>query len=159
MFIFSNIKTGIGSSVRCSFFWNHCLECLEFRWCSFSNRWIFRFRLFIFSGCFGGLECLNQRQIGWFTRLTWKFLPFVWSHWPNVLKHRCNQSWNLAINHHTCARVDQLPILGMVIPPLVGILIIGIWTPTIRLMTIPRYMETMGVDLPDSLACFTHPFH
>ena len=35
--------------------------------------------------------------------------------------------------------------LGMVIPPLIGILIMGISTPTIGLMTIPYYMEIMGV--------------
>ena len=40
---------------------------------------------------------------------------------------------------------SKLLVLGMVIPPLIGILIMGIQTPTIGLMTIPYYMEIMGV--------------
>ena len=40
---------------------------------------------------------------------------------------------------------SKVAILGMVIPPLIGILIMGIKTPTIGLMTIPYYMEIMGV--------------
>ena len=46
-----------------------------------------------------------------------------------------------------CARVDQLLICGMVIPPLIGNpFIVGIKTlTTIGLMIIPYYMEIMGV--------------
>ena len=45
-----------------------------------------------------------------------------------------------------CAMVKVVAILGMGnLPPLIGILIMGISTPTIGLMTIPYYMEIMGV--------------
>ncbi len=40
---------------------------------------------------------------------------------------------------------SKVAILGMVIPHLIGILVMGIKTPTIELMTIPYYMEIMGV--------------
>ena len=40
---------------------------------------------------------------------------------------------------------SKLIVLGMVIPPLKGILIMRIYTPIIELMTIPYYMEIMGV--------------
>jgi len=51
------------------------------------------------------------------------------------------------INMIRCPYVpgSKLPILGMVIPHLVEILIMGIYTPTVGLMTIPLYMEIMGV--------------
>ena len=44
-----------------------------------------------------------------------------------------------------CAMVKSRVLLGMVIPPVTGILVMGIKTPTIGLMTIPYYMEIMGV--------------
>ena len=45
----------------------------------------------------------------------------------------------------SCVPGSKLPMLGMVISPLIGIVIMGIYAPTIGLMTIPYYMETMGV--------------
>ena len=45
-----------------------------------------------------------------------------------------------------CAMVKSRVLLGMVIPPLIGILIMGIKTPTIGLMTVPYYMENASSD-------------
>ena len=44
-----------------------------------------------------------------------------------------------------CARVKSCYIGDKVIPPLIGILLMGIQTPTIGLMTIPYYIEIVGV--------------
>ena len=41
---------------------------------------------------------------------------------------------------------SKVAILGMVIPPLIGILIMGIKTPTIGLMTIPYYGNNGSLD-------------
>ena len=50
-----------------------------------------------------------------------------------------------------CTRVDQVLILGMVIPPLTtGNLIKDISNPTIGLMTIPYHKEPMGVHRPSA---------
>ena len=50
---------------------------------------------------------------------------------------------------------SKLLVLGMGdLQPLIGILIMGILTPTIGLMTVPYYMEIMGVDRPDRTYLF-----
>ena len=99
----------------------------------------------------------------WIHPLIKKCNRFGWF-WSTICWHGCvdldscaGKRWHhqTVINHRIHVPQSKLLILGMVIPPLIGILIMGIQTPTIRLMTIPTIGKQWKFFTPAHMNCWS----